>query len=206
MMNLLAGLLCTIAVVAAAQGPEDSILAMYGDRVSRPGAGTLCIVTDQGDTLTFRDLTAVEDGENYCVHELREFLRDQNIWVIVKGCYEWTETLLVDGSDGSQTVVVSTPVPSPDGTRLLCSNEDIIAGFDDNGIQVWRADRDSLVLEFEDLDVPWGPAGARWENDSLIVFLKRTFDREQDLYNARPGWLELSGDGTWLTDDPADWN
>jgi hypothetical protein len=80
-----------------------------------------------------------------------------------------------------------------------------MAGFVDNGIQVWRLDRDSLVLEFQDLEVEWGPVSAEWESDSLIVFEKLTYD--WDLYepSTRPGWLELSGDGIWMPDDEADW-
>lgn len=204
-MALMAALLCLTMGGAAWSGAEQDLLDSFGDRVSRPDSDTLLIVTGSGDTLAFVDRRDAKFGENIAVHELAAYLRDQDLWVIVKVCYEWTEHLLVDGSDGSVTMVVSVPVPSPGGARLLCSNEDIIAGFDENGIQVWRVDPEGLVLEFEDLSVPWGPAGARWEGDSLVLFLKRTFDWDREVYDDRPGRLELSDDGTWAPDDPADW-
>jgi hypothetical protein len=178
---------------------------VYPDRAFRPDSCTLCIITDPGDTLVFRDQRDTDYIEDFAVYELLSFLPEQDCWVISKVCYEWAITLLVDGSDGSTTEAVSHPEPSPDGTRLLCANVDIMAGFLDNGIQVWRMDRDSLVLEFQDLSVPWGPDEARWAGDSLIVFQKRTYDWELEEFSSRPGWLELSGDGTWVPDDPADW-
>jgi hypothetical protein len=204
-MVLLAVLLCLSMTGTEWGVSEQVLLETHGDRASRPDSTTLLIVVNSGDTLVFRDRTTIEDAEEYAVHELRAYLRDQNLWVIVKGCYEWTENLLIDGSDGSLTEVVSVPIPSPDGTRLLCFNEDIMAGFNENGIQVWRVERDSLALEFQDLSVPWGPAEACWESDSLITFLKRTFDWELGEYDARPGRLGLSRDGAWVPDDPADW-
>lgn len=204
-MALVATLLCLLMEGAAWRDSEQVLLDSYGDRVSRPDSTTLLIVSGSGDTLAFIDNRDPEFSEDFAVRELAAYLDDQDLWVIVTGCYEGSTTLLVDGADGGMTRVVSVPVPSPGGDRLLCFNEDIIAGFDDNGIQVWRVDPDSLVLEFEDLSVPWGPAGAHWEGDSLVAFLKRTFVWEQGRYDDRPGWLELSDDGTWMPDDPADW-
>ncbi len=66
-------------------------------------------------------------------------------------------------------------------------------------------DPDSLVLEFQDLDVPWGPVDAEWIDDGRIEFEKLTFDCVRNRYSSRPGWLELSDDGIWTPDDETDW-
>jgi hypothetical protein len=204
-MKLLTGLLCTMTIVGAEKRAEHSILSMYGDRAFRPDSGTLCIVTDQVDTLVFSDHVDTDCLEDIEAFELCSFLPEQNCWVISKTCYEWAIMLLVEGSDGSKSHAVSDPEPSPDGTRLLCTFEDILAEFYCNSIQVWRVDRDGLVIEFQDLDVPWGPVHAGWAGDSLIVFEKLTYDWHLDEYTTRPGSLELSEDGTWTSDDEADW-
>lgn len=203
-MEILTGLLCTMTVNAGGMS-EQSILDLYGDRAFRPDSCTLCIITDSGDTLVFSDRTDIEFVEDFAVFELKAFLPEQNYWVVEKVCYEWKITHLVAGSDGSITDSISSPTPSPDGTRLLCFFEDIMVGFMDNGFQVWRLDQDSLVLEFQDLAVPWGPVGAEWESDSLIVFEKLTYDWDLREPSTRPGSLELSGDGIWMPDDEADW-
>ena len=189
-----------MAVVAAAQRSEHSTLSLYGDRAFRPDSCTLCIVTDLGDTLVFADQPGPEYMEDYAVYELSSFLPEQNCWVIAKTCYEWAVTLLVDGTDGSINGAISHPETSPDGTRLLCANEDIMVGYLSNGIQVWRVDPDSLALEFQDLDVPWGPVDAGWAGDSLIVFGKLTYDMHLNEYSTRPGSLRLSADGVWTMD------
>ena len=204
-MKLLAGLLCTMAVVVAAQSSEQSTLSMYGDRAFRPDNMTLCIIVDSGDTLTFSNQPWSGSEESNTDYELLDYLPAQNIWVIKETGWEYWVNYLVSGSDGEIHDAVSFPHPSPDGTRLLCFFEDLVAGFTWNGIQIWRVDGGHLVLEFQNLSVPWGPVDAEWIDDGRIEFEKLTFDYVRNRYSSRPGWLELSDDGIWMLDDEADW-
>lgn len=203
-MKLPAGLVCAMAIAAAAETTELSILSMYGDRAFRPDPGTLCIVTDQGDTLVFADQPDPEGLEDYEVYELCAYLPEQNCWVITDSFLGWGITLLVNGSNGFITNAVSNPEPSPDGTRLLCTHEDIVVGMLRNVLQVWRVDPDSLVLEFQFRDEPWGPLDAGWTGDSLIVFDSLLYHKSLDEYSRLPGSLRLSTDGIWILDDEAD--
>ena len=203
-MELPAGLVCAMAIAAAAETSELSILSTYGDRAFRPGPGTLCIVTEPGDTLVFNDQSDPEYMEDYAVYELSAFLPEQDIWVITGTFCEWAVTLLVNGSNGSITNAVSIPEPSPDGTRLLCTYEDIVASMLRNVMQVWRVDPDSLALEFQCRNEPWGPLGAGWASDSLIVFDSLVFRKSLDEFGHRPGSLRLSADGIWMLDDDVD--
>lgn len=203
-MELLSGLACTVAMVAAAETAELSILSMYGDRAFRPCTGTLCIVTELGDTLVFTDQPDPGYMEDYVVYELSSFLPEQNCWVITETFYEWAVTLLVNGRNGVITDAVSIPEPSPDGTRLLCTYEDIVVGMLRNVMQVWRVHPDSLVLEFQFRNEPWGPLGAGWAGDSLIVFDSLVFHKSLDEFSYHPGSLRLSADGIWMLDDEVD--
>jgi hypothetical protein len=204
-MKLLTGLLCMMATVAAAQGSEDSILSMYGDRAFRPDSGTLCIVTDRGDTLVFVDQIDTDYLEDYAVYELSSFLPEQNCWVITKTLCEWAVTLLVNGSSGCTVEAVSHPEPSPDGTRLLCTQDETTVGILQSGLQVWRVDPDSLVLEFQYRDEPWWPVDVEWTGDSLIVFEMLTFAALQYEFSSYPWSLRLSADGVWTPYDESDW-
>ncbi len=130
--------------------------------------------------------------------------RNSTSGVLERDYLEYRHWILVNGVDGSSQQAIAAPVPSPDGTRLLCANEDIMAGFTDNGIQVWRISPDGFVLEFEDISLRWGPKEAMWEDDDTIVFDKFEFDAQTYGFTTSPGKL-LHLDGVWTPDDPEDW-
>ncbi|MDM7992202.1 MAG: hypothetical protein QUS11_02705 [Candidatus Fermentibacter sp.] len=203
-MKLAAVLVCTMAIAAVAETSELSILSTYGDRAFRPGPGTLCIVTELGDTLVFTDQSDPEYMEDYAVYELSDFLPEQNCWVITESFCGWDVIHLVNGLNGGITDAVSLPEPSPDGTRLLCTHKDIVVGMLWNVMQIWRVYPDSLVLEFQYRNEPWGPLGAGWAGDGLIVFDSLIFHKSLDEFSHHPGSLRLSADGIWTPDDEDD--
>lgn len=183
---------------------ERELLDLYADQVFRSDTSTLCIITSSGDTVLFTDDRNPRYSEDYNAIFLVDRLPEQDLWVLERDYLEYRHWLLVNGADGSSVQAISAPVPSPDGTRLLCANEDIMAGFTDNGIQVWRVAREELVLEFEDISLLWGPTDARWEDERTIVFEKYAFEPGTYGCTTRPGKLLLN-DGVWTPDDPADW-
>ncbi|MCK5115528.1 MAG: hypothetical protein KAR44_02945 [Candidatus Aegiribacteria sp.] len=202
---LFTALICSITLTVSASMSEETILADYGDLVFRPDSVTLCILTAEGDTLVFADRPYSEDIDISYAYEVISWLPQQNYWILQIYGHEWQETLLVNGVNGRIDRTISSPVPSPDGTRFLCFNGDQVACFDDNGVHIWRIDADSLALEFSDLDVAWEPRKMEWISDSVIVFEKlyyywRTYDEKH-----LPGRLELSSDGTWIPEDPESW-
>lgn len=184
---------------------EEDMFSVYGDYVFRPDSTILCIVTIQGDTLLFKDSGEFQSPEEFFRYQLIDFLPDQNYWVIETGGYEWIEWCLVNGKTGSMEIAIASPVPSPDGLRFLCAKEDIVACYIYNGIQIWRLEHDKLVLEFEDVDVPWGPVDVMWLDDSTIDFQKHSYSWDTWEETFRPGSLSLSAEGTWIPDDPNDW-
>jgi hypothetical protein len=184
---------------------EENIFSKYGDHAFRPESTILCIVSTEGDTVLFRDNGKFQSPEEFSRYQLIDFLPEQNYWVVETGGYEWIEWCLVNGENGAMQTTIASPVPSPDGSRFLCAQEDIVAGFIYNGIQVWRLEAGSLVLEFEDVDVPWGPVDAMWQDDSTIVFKKHSYDWDTMDETFRPGTLSLTAGGSWIPDNPKDW-
>lgn len=199
-------LISSILLIASAWTPsEELILNNHGETIFRPDSMTLCIVTTEGDTLVFADTPHTLEIDNSCSYEAISWLPQQNYWVILIIGHEWQEKMLVNGVNGRIYRTVSMPVISPDGTRFLCFNGDQVAGFDDNGIHIWRIDADSLALEFSDLNVGWEPRKMEWISDSVIVFEKMYYYWRNHDAKYLPGRLELSGDGTWVPDDPDSW-
>jgi len=184
---------------------EEELLDTY-DSVFRTSPEVLCIETAQGDTITFRNDPAKEDIHEAASYFLIGYLPDQNFWSVEMHGYEWMQWEVVSGNNGTTTTTIGPPVPSPDGTRLLCFMEDIMAGFIHNGIQIWKiGEDDSLTLEFEDLDVPWGPKNGQWQSSDTIVFEKLTYDYDTYEYHSRPGKLKLTEMGTWEPPDLEGW-
>jgi hypothetical protein len=183
---------------------EGELLELYADRVFRSDDSALCIVLSSGDTVTFVDDRKPVYMEDYNAIFLVDRLPEPNLWVLERDYIEYRHWIVVNGSDGSNVQTIAAPVTSPDGTRLLCANEDIMAGFTDNGIQVWGVSPEGFVLEFEDISLRWGPKEAMWEDDDTIVFDKFEFDAESYGFTTRPGKLLLVN-GVWTPDDPGDW-
>lgn len=200
-------LLSSIILTAFASMSEESILNNYSEMVFRPDSMTLCILTTEGDTLVFADTPYELRTDWFDVYSVISYLQEQDYyyWVIQIVGYEWIEWLLVNGRNGRTERTISVPILSPDGTRLLCAQADQVACFIENGIQIWRIDADSLVLEFSDLDVAWEPHHIEWINDSVIILDKVFYDWRSWNKKLLPGRLELSGDGTWIPDDPESW-
>jgi len=198
--------LCVISLQLFADDgmSESELLDLYSDRVFRSDDSTLCIVLSSGDTATFVDDRKPLYMEDYNALFLVDRLPEPNLWVLERDYLEYRHWIVVNASDGSNVQAIAAPVPSPDGTRLLCANEDIMAGFTDNGIQVWRIAPDGFVLEFEDISLRWGPKEAMWEDDQTIVFEKFEFDADSYGFITRPGRLVYS-EGVWTPDDPGDW-
>lgn len=195
--------ICLFSFSAGVFASEKVIMAGTEGMAFRSDGETLCIATGQGDTLFFQNLNDVEFAEDLIRYELVDHLPEQGCLVIHAAGYEWMEWILVMGESGAQVSAISPPNVSPNGERLLCMMDDITAGFIENGIQVWRVVDSRLVLEFEDIDVPWGPVNPSWEGDEAIVFEKTWYTDDWELAS-RPGRLFLT-EGGWMPDEPSDW-
>lgn len=172
----------------------------------RADEGTLMIVTTQGDTLVFQNNEDPPHGLKSSMYKLVDHLPELNFWTVKVMGYEFIDWQTVNGETGEITTTIGPGLPSPDNTRLLCMNEDIHAGFDLNGIQIWRIGPNrSLTLEFEDTSVPWGPISGTWVNDSTISFVKLSYDYDTFDYTTEKGKLKLF-DGIWTPPDPEDWD
>ncbi len=178
---------------------EDVLIMNSGGKAFRPDSVTLSIVSETGDTLTFRNPVFIDDYAHTCYNRLVGYFPEVAYWVVELTGYEWSEWQLINGVTGIAQSAISAPVLSPDGKRFLCSYRDVIAAFNYNGIQIWRIEQDSLIPEFEILDEMclWGPADVRWESDTSITFNMLNVNWDYFKAASRPGRLELSGEGTW---------
>lgn len=199
-MNYQSIILFSIVLASYTPTPGDN------EFLFRPDSETLCIITTRGDTLAYRDTLDPQYAEDYVYHTLYSYLPEQNYWLILKTYYEGGSWLLVNGASGIENIVTARPILSPDGTRLACFNANLQGvGYNFNEIELWRIDTDSLILEFRNVDLPWSPMKATWKNDSTLIFEKCMLDENWECVT-HPGQLVLSGSGTWVPADMADWD
>ena len=184
---------------------EQELFQHSEERAFRTDSVTLNIVTTRGDSLEFSDIT-VEDGMCYsCINTLVDYIQEHDLWIVKRIGHEWSDWLIINGSTGSSQRVISAPVLSPDGSRLLCAYRDIVACYNFNGVQIWRVDPDSLVLEFEDTDIGWGPANARWRGDSLVELDIIWVDWDEWVGTSAPVAVRLLSNGRWVPYDAEVW-
>lgn len=158
----------SLRCLPAATGPttdpadaEPAALRGQRARVVRNGATLLLRVRDTAVALTDQlgDSVPADEQVRYSFVAVRPELGLYEVAVLA---WERSATLLVDLVTGHRTVTWAAPVPSPDGQRLAVASLDLEAGFNPNGLQVWRRGRDSLELEWEVELTGWGPGPARW--------------------------------------------
>ncbi|MBN1433892.1 hypothetical protein JW921_03975 [Candidatus Fermentibacterales bacterium] len=179
---------------------EEQLLEHPGCGASRPGPDTLCLVTAAGDTLLFWDRDPIDPPGFECLHWLVDWFPEQGFWAVRQVGPEWLTVMLISCSTGTTSPLISRPVLSPGGTRLLCAYRDLMAGFTDNGVEILRIEGDTVAVEFSDITCVWGPSSARWSGDSLVLLDLVFSGWSNHMLNpwSVPGRIELCENGRWV--------
>ncbi len=172
---------------------EEILLMDYSQSVFEPDPRTLCFALNSGDTLCFSDSASL--------HQVCSFLPEQNYWTIFVFGFEHSAFMLINVDSGWRTFCLSPPVPSPDLERLLCVWSTPYSSFNENGIQIFRIEDDSLVTEFSAIGIDWAIENVRWLSESIIGYNKSSFFPEEG-DDAEMGTLTLTSDGNWVADNP----
>jgi hypothetical protein len=160
-----------------AQAIERDLLSKGVPEVARRG-GQLVIRLTHADSATFRDSST--ETASAVSYSYRGLLPSVPYHVIEVQYYEGGTYLLVNAATGRQTFSNGLPVPSPDGHYIAAANVDLEAEFSPTTLQVWRVDKDSLVLAWEHDFVPpggasdstWGPADITWTRATELAMAR----------------------------------
>jgi len=119
-------------------------------------------------TISLIDNTNTE-GDDYVHYYYVRSLDNIHQWEILVTYYEGLNYLLIDQRDGEKNFMCSPPLQSPDKMLLLCGSEDIFAGYDFNGFQLWRLVNNKPKLIWQKELEQWGPEEFTWASDSVVV-------------------------------------
>ncbi len=184
---------------------EDSLLSEYSTMVFRPDPESLCFVLSSGDSLCISNSIS----SMYADHKLCGYLPDANYFTVRKFGLECSFFLLINCSSGHRTLALSPPVQSPDGNRLLCAwSSPRGCSFYRNGIQIFRIEGDSLVMEFSGLDCRWYPERVRWLSDTAVAYSRlpwypSDFPADSTLDG---GTINLDAASNWILKHPEHWS
>ena len=144
--------------------------------------------------------TVAEDGTIYNVVGVVT----ERFWHLEAQLYEGGFTLLVDRRDGTRYPMWDAPLASPSGERLYVGSLDLEAGYNPNGIQIFRVIGDRLELEVELHPDDWGPTGARWVGDSIVEYTQVRLCETRDNPDSceSPGRIRWNGSAWRIEDVP----
>ena len=149
---------------------EAGAIAAAGGRVERADSGLEIRGTD-GRRLALADDTAEADA--YERHVYRAYLPDIGFHLVEVGYYEGGTWLLVNAETTDMTILHGPPTVSPGRTRFAVTSVDLVAGYDENVVQVWRIRGGTPQLEWGlDGGDLWGASTPVWAGEDVLDFTR----------------------------------
>jgi hypothetical protein len=132
---------------------------------------TLLIRGTGGDTLRLVNVTSAPDRT--IDYRYDRYLSDIGSHLVKLSYYEGGSWILVDARTTGQTQLIGPPVVSPRRTRFAAASLDLLAGYNPNGVQVWRLGEEAPRLEWGiDGGNQWGAAALKWVSEDALDFTR----------------------------------
>lgn len=157
----------------AFEGTEEEHLRQDAAKVRRQGSRLVFKCREGKEAILENRLT---DGEDHVEYKYLGQLQDQGYYVISANFYEWYNYFLINELNGDTTVMRGLPVLSPNGKWILSGNADLVAGFTENGYELYRITNDGLMLLGTRELITWGPEATYWKNDSELLVRRIVID------------------------------
>ncbi len=177
---------------------EAAAMAATGGRVSRTGDSL--VIRGAAAALVLEDDTT--EGAGTRVYRYDRHLAEIGFHLVEIGLYEGGGWLLVDARTTDQTPILGPPAVSPGRTRFAAASVDLEAGYDPNGIQIWRLRDGAPTLEYGlDGGDSWGASGPVWRGENDLDFTRH--DRAPDPSQSLTTRMRLTLTGPGLQIRPA---
>ncbi|WP_243349475.1 hypothetical protein [Parabacteroides sp. FAFU027] len=94
---------------------------------------------------------------------------------------EYSYELFINLKNGTKMELWEPPLFSPSKKYFVCASSDLIACFEENGIQLYKEKNGGFDKVFEKEILDWGPDEVKWENDSCLVIKRAKVDKTENL-------------------------
>jgi hypothetical protein len=153
---------------------EKTAMAKFPNLVRRDNT-TLYLKLKTGDEKLLTDVTE-PNIEGLTKYRFLRYLSAQKLFLVFVSLYEGHQYLLISEENGMESGTDAEPVFSPDGKRFFSASCDLVAGFQDNEIEVFSIDSGFIQRLYLQRATQWGPVDAAWESDNAIRFVKLGVD------------------------------
>jgi len=159
-----------VADPATLQAQEAAAIASFSNLVHRDKE-TLHLKLKTGDEKLLVDSPEPAE-EMFTKYRFLRYLPEQEVFLVSVSLYEGHQYLLISQETGMDTGTDGEPVFSPEGKRFFSASCDLVAGYQDNGIDVFAIDRGFMQKIFLMRATQWGPVDAAWESQQVIRLVK----------------------------------
>lgn len=145
---------------------EFSLLNDDKAHVKRAG-DSLIFTLNNGKTSILANNTR-EENDEYSIFFYAGYLPAIHQYLVFGSYYESSDYVLINADNGDITHVWGIPVISPDHKYLICPSLDLIAGFNNNGFQLFSYRDNKLIPEGDVQFDKWGPGQMKWLDNKTI--------------------------------------
>lgn len=175
---------------------EARWLAAAAPRVTRAGCDLAFRDSLGRDELVLSDV--LQEGDPWVLHRYRGPVPALGAHLVERSFYEGGGYLLVYPG-GAPVFVAGPPLVSPDSTRFVTWQQDLVAEYDPNVIQVWRRTPAAARLELAIASEDWGPSEVRWLDATTVAFVQNFPAEDVERPAQRAARLMLRA-GRWMAE------
>ncbi|PUZ27488.1 hypothetical protein DCM91_04465 [Chitinophaga costaii] len=144
---------------------ESHLLSKENNRVKRKG-DTLVFNTANGHHVLFIDHNSEETTADYTFDGNFPTIQ---YWGAYVAYDESGDYILVSQQTGDTVHCWGPPAVAPDKKHIICGSMDLMAGFVDNGFQIFSLQNGKLKLEGQTELEGWGPGEIKWIDKHTIL-------------------------------------
>ncbi|SDE90371.1 hypothetical protein [Chitinophaga filiformis] len=157
----------------------ESNLQQDSTHVKRLG-DTLIFTLNNGEIRTLVN-NKKDDPDVYCDYVYAGYIPEIHHYLVFGSYYESDDRVLVNADNGDTTHIWGRPIISPDHKHVICPSLDLIAGFYNNGFQLFSYRDNKLILEGDVQFDKWGPGQTKWLDNNTIETEYVVMDSEKEI-------------------------
>ena len=184
---------------------EAAQIEKHKENVKRDG-DTLILKSKSGTYISMKDSPRCRNYATCFSFEFVDYFKDVGFYLVQSYYLEGGQFTMVSESSGKKYLIHELPMLSPDRRRLITIPDDTDAGYDENGIFIWRIEGNELIPEFT-----YRPKGyvqyrfVRWKDNKFIELKKWLYSSKglcsETHFMLVPADLKKEDDGWKLYED-----
>lgn len=149
----------------------------------------LQLFLSNGQKVELRDVSKESDEDIYYTYQ--NYFSAINTYLIRGQLYEGDCYLIVNRDNGEKKFIIGEIYPSPSGKLIIAINEDLEAGYSNNGMQLIEIQGGKYIKKFTIEGGGWAPVSLKWISDRSVII--RTNERHTNgLYEYKTKFYELT--------------